>query len=369
MSATSDARAAVDQAIDALQVAAQGDQQGVDQVTIDRLTQELAGDTNLLNSQAQQIADLQQALADCQNVSKPQVLYGSEAGGWWYKVPGTSLGTLPIPQANQAVVDALGPLSISRSYSGESPRGIDQTRTIMVWQNNNLTPELIQNRNSLPVKTIYCHRHEPENDSEPLTTQQVKDWQAQQLKYSKMVKDNSDTAEFTTIHMGSTFMVDPDHPRLNRYTQAAQGNVPWTDWYDFDLTYIDYIGGDCYQHGKGTSGTPFDSPEEIIMPLLNAAKSLGKLAGIGEFGARRVDKCGLSPNLPDQARADWLTKAIALMDANAAVLRWCLYFNSSNGADNLAPWPVVAPPSFLGAYSPLSLAVWKAACQRVVSLR
>jgi hypothetical protein len=287
------------------------------------------------------------------------VLYGVTGTGWHTPVAGTNFKTESVADGWARIQKTYGKLGMYRSWNGTPAPVPGQP----VYYDGTVSAQLVQQLDALNTLVVISQTHEPENDSPPVTAAQVKSWQNAMMAAGKIVHDNSDKVLFAPCLMGSSYMVMPGNNRLNRYTEAAQGNVPWSTWFDFDLTNIDAFGADCYQHGNPPSRA-FDTAAEVIQPVIDAARSKSKKAILGELGARRVDKSGLTPSLPDADRAQFLTDAIALGDANADVMIAMLYFDASNGTPNMTPWNHVPPPGYTGDWSPKALAVWKAACNR-----
>jgi len=295
------------------------------------------------------------------------VKYGASTHGWFAAVPGTTFQTEDPDVGAQRAIAAYGGAPDLLRYYGTTPP-------------NYFPPTVVPVIEAMPTATlvkamlarftgdvVFTYEHEPENDQGTVTDAWIAQWGQDQINAANIVHaaDPTRRAKYCACLMGSTYMVDPVHPRLNRYTDAATGNQPWDQWITPQVAAaIDLLGADSYQHGKGTSGTPYDTPQEILGPPIAAARLRGKKILFCEFGIRRVDKSGLQYGIPDSQRAQFANDAIALFDANSDIVYGVMYFESSNGNSDMVPWNNVAPPNYVGSWSPLTLAAWKAACSR-----
>lgn len=301
-------------------------------------------------------------------VVPPAPVYGANLGGW------RTLGE-KAPDAYARILAAFGSLGIVRCW----PNGFNTTWRgglipTYVWDGGH---DLYVNLGSdirgintgqydAAFKTIlksaptdrqvwFSAGHEPENDAFPAPGAfTIKEWQQAQMRLAKLKTENAPAnVRYAPLLMGGSYMVNPAKPLENRYTESASGNQPWTVWFDFDLTNIDAIGTDIYQHGKSDTDANRDSAARVVQPSIAAARKLGKKLIVGELGARNT--------MSDTGRAAFLADAIAIFNANADVVAAVSYFESDNGA--LGPWNLLPKPGVTTATMPKSIAVWRAACQ------
>jgi hypothetical protein len=191
--------------------------------------------------------------------------------------------------------------------------------------------------------------HEPEDEvaGGQFTIAQ---WQNAQKRLARIKSENTDHITFAPLLMGVSF-----HP--TRYSWAANGNQPWSTWFDFDLTNVDALGIDIYQQGKDDASA--DTPQTIGGPFISACKAKGKKGVVGELGARRVNPPS-SPGISDGARATFLTNFGKFANNNADIIEAVHYFESDNGRDIMVPWALTPNPQTGEFKSPQALAAYKA---------
>jgi non-ribosomal peptide synthetase component F len=123
---------------------------------------------------------------------------------------------------------------------------------------------------------------------------------------------------------------------------------PADQWLDFDMTNIDWIGGDHYQW-------PNDTAAFNLGYLIDAAKARGKRVLVAETGALPLSKA------TDQARADWYAGIAALVDANPGLFVGVLTFESDRGPEN-PPCCLLAYTGAWDSYSPKAATLYRALC-------
>lgn len=107
------------------------------------------------------------------------------------------------------------------------------------------------------------------------------------------------------------------------WTLDSHSGRTWTDYYAGDDT-IDVVAFDCYNVGRRNG--VYKDPADIIAPVIDAARSVGKPWGIAEFGSTVVNSDG-----GEQGRAHWLRQfARAVRDNDG---RFATYFDSNVGLD------------------------------------
>jgi hypothetical protein len=144
---------------------------------------------------------------------------------------------------------------------------------------------------------------------------------------------------FGPVLMGGTY-----NPK--RYSVADK--FPADQWLAFDMTNIDWIGGDHYQW-------PNDTAAFNLGYLIDAAKARGKRVLVAETGALPLSKA------TDQARADWYAGIAALVDANPGLFVGVLTFESDRGPEN-PPCCLLAYTGAWDSYSPKAATLYRALC-------
>ncbi|GAA5016078.1 hypothetical protein GCM10023258_01310 [Terrabacter aeriphilus] len=281
-----------------------------------------------------------------------RVRYGFNPGGWW-----RSAGQTPKSAYDQAVA-AFGQPGFMRLWpnrftttwrGGLIPTYVDDAKTPVYI---NLGSDVAGvNRGAYDAAWIQILRtapkdrwiwfsfaHEPEGDGFTVAA-----WQQAQMRLAKLKAQYAPTnVRFAPLLMGSTF-------HASRYRVSATGNVPWSTWFNFDLSNVDAIGADLYQWG--TQDATADTAAAVVNPAIEAARSKGKGLVVGELGARNT--------LTDTGRATFLKDAVKLFDASRNV-RAVAYFESDNGSKG--PWNLLPKPGTPTSL-PKSIAVWKSAVQ------
>lgn len=289
--------------------------------------------------------------AQAADATSGRVRYGINAGGWW-----KTAGQTPQGAYDQAVA-AFGKPGFMRLWpnrftttwrGGLIPTYVDDAK-IPVYINLGSDVAGV-NRGAYDAAFVqilktaprdrwiwFSFAHEPENDGFTVAA-----WQQAQMRLAKLKTTYAPTnVRFAPLLMGTTYM-------SNRYAVSAPGNVPWTTWFDFDLTNVDALGADIYQWGK--SDATADSAATVVTPVINAATSKGKGLLVGELGARNT--------LSDGARASFLGDAVKLFNASPKT-QAVAYFENDNGA--LGPWNLLPKPGSNTPNLPKSIATWKSA--------
>ncbi|GAA5021938.1 hypothetical protein GCM10023258_11760 [Terrabacter aeriphilus] len=278
------------------------------------------------------------------------VRYGVNPGGW------RSLGQTA-PEAYRAAVSAYGPLGFMRLWpnnftttwrGGLIPTYVYDAKTAVYINLGSDVAGVNKGAHDAAFTRIlqtapkdrpiwFSFAHEPEGDGFTVAA-----WQQAQMRLAKLkARYAPANVKFAPLLMGSTF-----HP--SRYKVSASGNVPWSTWFNFDLTNVDALGADLYQWGK--SDATADAAATVVNPAVSAARSKGKDLLVGELGARN--------NLSDGARAKFLRDAVTIFDASPAV-KAAAYFESDNGAKG--PWNLLPKPGSNSPHMPQSIATWKSA--------
>ncbi|MER7073575.1 hypothetical protein [Terrabacter sp. NPDC000476] len=279
------------------------------------------------------------------------VRYGVNSGGWWKTAGQTA------PDAYKAAVGAYGTLGFMRLWpnsftttwrGGLIPSYVYDAKTAVYI---NLGSDVAGvNRGAHDAAFIqilktapkdrpiwFSFAHEPEGDGFTVAA-----WQQAQKRLAKLKTQYAPSnVKYAPLLMGTTYM-------SNRYQVSASGNVPWSTWFDFDLTNVDALGADIYQWGK--SDATADSAATVVTPVINAATSKGKGLLVGELGARNT--------LSDGARASFLGDAVKLFNASPKT-QAVAYFENDNGA--LGPWNLLPKPGSNTPNLPKSIATWKSA--------
>lgn len=306
-----------------------------------------------------QIGELQAALAACE-ASKRHVLFGVNPGGY-----STVSGAETQQQAWDRIKAAYGKIVSTRWWVSSFGWTWDQvpTRFGKCGLYVNLGADVAgvnagryDNQWATICKTAPNDRpllaasfsHEPE-DEVAKGQFTIAAWQAAQKRLGKINTDNGSPFIFAPLLMGVSY-----HP--TRYVQAASGNQPWANWFNFDLTDITALGADIYQQGK-TDATA-DTYATIGAQFLAACKAKGKLGIVGELGARRVNPPSV-PGISDAARAKFITEFGKFANDNADVIKAVHYFESDNGRPEMVPWALTPNPKTGEFKSPLALAAYK----------
>ncbi len=183
----------------------------------------------------------------------------------------------------------------------------------------------------------FSFAHEPEGDGFTVAA-----WQQAQMRLAKLKTQYAPSnVKYAPLLMGTTYM-------SSRYSVSAPGNVPWSTWFNFDMTNVDAMGADIYQWGK--SDATADTAASVVSPVINAATSKGKGLLVGELGARNL--------LTDTGRAKFLNDAVSLFNASPKA-QGVAYFENDNGS--LGPWNLLPKPGTNTPNLPKSIAAWKAA--------
>lgn len=281
------------------------------------------------------------------------VRYGVNAGGWW------KTGGQAAAAAYDDAVAAYGQIGFMRLwpnsfnttwrgglipsyvYDAKMPVYVNLGSDVAGVNKGSHDAEFITILQTAPTdRWIWISfAHEPEGDGFTVAA-----WQQAQMRLAALkTKYAPRNVKFVPLLMGTTYMD-------SRYRVSAVGNVPWTTWFDFDMTNVDAMGADIYQWGK--SDATADTAASIVTPVINAALAKGKGLVVGEFGARNT--------LSDTARAAFLKDAVNLFD-RSTVTRAVAYFENDNGG--LGPWNLLPKPGSQGPALPQSIAAWKTAVQ------
>jgi hypothetical protein len=272
-----------------------------------------------------------------------KTLWGANVGGWVtagetapnaYARIKSGFGALPIvrwwsngfPSSWAAVPSWMTGFDALCPDFGSDVAGVNAGTYDAAWRNLCETA-------TFPVHCSYAH--EPGNKGCT-----VVDWQAAQVRLAAIKAEvGNPLVTFGPVLMGGTY-----NPK--RY--AVADKLPADQWLDFDMTNIDWIGGDHYQW-------PGDTAAYNLGFLIDAAKSRGKRVLVAETGALPLSK------VTDQARADWYTGIKALVDANPGLIVAVIQFESDRGPEN-PPCCVLGQNGDVMTYSPLAAAVVGSLC-------
>lgn len=313
--------------------------------TVAALQQQLADETAkddqdraTITALQAQVAQLEAEIAALQS----KVLYGSGFGGWF-----TTLGESKQSAYNR-IVKAFAPdkgyLDVVRLFSSSLLSYIDP-RTKVFWEpSGGINQATIQQLAARGPGQYISEMHEPEDKNISIA-----DWQALQAERAALVKQHGGgNVSLVPVLMSMSFIPSRNPP------------YPASAWFaGMDMTNIDYIGADAYQHG--TSDVTADTVDVFIQPVLDLARALGKKSVFGELGFRRVTPPN-SLGISDAKRAQTAQAAIALFDANADVVEAVMPFESDSGKPAYVPWPMTHPTN--PNYSPLAVSAWASACNR-----
>lgn len=341
MTARDDAITALDAAIAEGAAQATAEQEQADQPVIDGLHQQVTDAAAANAALAAQVATLQAELAALQ----PSVLYGSGIGGWWESLKE------PKASAYARIVAALNP-KIVRIFAGSVPPYVDPNLPVSLDTGDTVTDAQILALSARGGDQFLSRIHEPNKTGK--LDPSGKPWTP--ATWGKAQRDT--LAQIQRLGVTNVHLV----PTLEgqAFISARKPPITAADWFDWDLTGIDYLGGDLYQWGK--SDADADTALEVGGEFIDLMKALGKRGHINELGFRRVLGPNTAPAISDAARAKFATDFVALCNANAQYVGAVMLFESDNGNDKMKPWPITHPTN--PNYSPLAVAAWRAACTR-----
>jgi hypothetical protein len=308
-----------------------------------------------------QVADLTKQLSDCQSGGETKTLWGANFGG--YSAQGETAQA-----AYARIKKGFGAIAVARWWPnnffanwsakpswldakvfanlGSDIDGVNSGRYDAAFANIVKTA---------PAWTALSCGHEPEDDVFEAKAFTLANWQKAQMRLGRICRDQGrKDVWFGPLLMGSSY-----HP--NRYQSAATGNVPASEWLNFDLTNIDMLCGDFYQWG--TNDTNADPAERLIGDYLKMCAAKGKKGLIGELGARRVNP-PYNPGISDQARANFINGVVKLLDETDVDILGVMYYESDRGQATKVPWMLLDNAAGNGVKSPKAAAAYKAVCTR-----
>lgn len=287
-------------------------------------------------------AELDRKLADCQaHLPRPTTLFGANVGG--YAATKGETGS----NAFARILAGFGEINLVRwwpnaffqwsavpPYYGDRPVAPNLGSDIAGINAGRYDADLRRICTEATRVTLLTVGHEPEDDRAGGAFT-VPQWQSAQMRCAKIVRESgNDLVKFGPLMMGVTY-----HP--TRYVSAASGNVPAAEWMNFDMTNIDFLGADLYQWGK--SDTDCDKASVQFDPFLALCAAKGTAAFVGELGTRRPNP-PYNPGISQAKRAEYLTEAVAIIDASEVDILGVCYYETDRGAGDKVPWNVLPEP-------------------------